>query len=77
MVREYLGLSDEKLQLNQRYKDEKKLKREGYKQEDIAKILDGAPKSDFKPDKKKKKDNEEEGGGGGGNNGGGNPLAGL
>ena len=61
MVREYLGLSDEKLQLNQRYKDEKKLKREGYKQEDIAKILDGAPKSDFKPDKKKKKDNEEEG----------------
>ena len=77
MVREYLGLSDEKLQLNQRYKDEKKLKREGYRQEDIAKILDGAPKSDFKPDKKKKKENEEEGGGGGGNQGGGNPLANL
>ncbi len=81
MVREYLGLSDEKLQLNQRYKDEKKLKKEGYKQEDIAKILDGAPKSDFKPDKKKAKENEENeesgGGGGGGNSGGGNPLAGL
>jgi len=76
MVREFLGLSDEKLQLNQRYKDEKKLKKEGYKQEDIAKILDGAPKSDFEPDKKKAKENEEaeennE------NGGGGNPLSGL
>ena len=76
MVREYLGLSDEKLQLNQRYKDEKKLKKEGYSQEDIAKILDGAPKSDFKPDKKKKKENEESEENGG-NEGGGNPLAGL
>ena len=75
MVREYLGLSDEKLQLNQRYKDEKKLKKEGYKTEDIAKILDGAPKSDFKPVKKKKDENEEEKSGG--NEGGGNPLAGL
>lgn len=77
MVREYLGLSDEKLQLNQRYKDEKKLKKEGYKQEDIAKILDGAPKSDFEPDKKKKKENEENEEESGGNEGGGNPLAGL
>lgn len=75
MVREYLGLSDEKLQLNQRYKDEKKLKKEGYKTEDIAKILDGAPKSDFKPVKKKKEENEEEEGEG--NQGEGNPLAGL
>ena len=74
LVREYLGLSDEKLALNQRYNDEKKLKKEGYKQEDIAKILDGAPKSDFKPEKKEKKDEKEEDNGG---NGGGNPLAGL
>ena len=74
LVREYLGLTDEKLALNQRYKDEKKLKKEGYKQEDIAKILDGAPKSDFKPEKKEKKDEKEEDNGG---NGGGNPLAGL
>ena len=74
LVREYLGLTDEKLALNQRYKDEKKLKKEGYKQEDIAKILDGAPKSDFKPEKKEKKDEEEEDNRG---NGGGNPLAGL
>ena len=76
MVREYLGLSDEKLQLNQRYKDEKKLKKEGYSQEDIAKILDGAPKSDFEPDKKKKKENEESEENRG-NGGGGNPLSGL
>ena len=74
LVREYLGLTDEKLALNHRYKDEKKLKKEGYKQEDIAKILDGAPKSDFKPEKKEKKDEEEEDNRG---NGGGNPLAGL
>ena len=74
MVREYLGLSDEKLQLNQRYKDEKQLKKDGYKQEDIAKILDGAPKSDFKPEKKKKEESEE---GNEEEEGGGNPLAGL
>lgn len=74
LVREYLGMSEEKLKLNQRYKDEKKLKNEGYKQEDIAKILDGAPKSDFKPIKKKKEDEDEEGGG---DEGGNNPLAGL
>jgi len=72
LVREYLGMSEEKLKLNQRYKDEKELKKEGYKQEDIAKILDGAPKSEFKPDKKKeeKKEDEED-------NGESNPLAGL
>ena len=53
------------------------LKKEGYKQEDIAEILDGAPKSDFKPVKKKEKDDEDSGDGGGGNDDGGNPLAGL
>ena len=74
LVREYLGLSDEKLALNQRYKDEKALKKEGYKIEDIAKILDGAPKDEFKPEKKKKEEKEE---GGGEEEGGGNPLAGL
>ena len=68
-------MSDEKLALNQRYKDERKLKKEGYKIEDIAKILDGAPKSDFKPDKKKAKENEEEDSGE--NGGGGNPLGQL
>ena len=67
-------MSDEKLALNQRYKEEKKLKKEGYKQEDIAKILDGAPKSNFKPEKKEKKEDEEDNEG---NDGGGNPLGGL
>ncbi len=73
IVREYFGMSEDKLKLNQRYKDEKKLKSEGYKQEDIAKILDGAPKSDFKPEKKKE-DNDEEDNDEGEND---NPLAGL
>ena len=71
IVRKYFGMSDEDLKLNQRYKDEKKLKDEGYKQEDIAKILDGAPKDEFKPKKSKKKDDEK------GDENGGGPLAGL
>lgn len=75
IVREYFGMSEEKLKLNQRYKDEKKLKKEGYKQEDIAKILDGAPKEDFTPEKKKKEESDEDEGDD--NGGGNNPLAGL
>lgn len=68
-VRKWFGMSEEDLKLNQRFKDEKKLKAEGYKQEDIAKILNGKPKSDFKPVEKPKEENGEEGsednGGGG------------
>jgi hypothetical protein len=71
IVRKYFGMSDEDLKLNQRYKDEKKLRNEGYKQEDIAKILDGAPKDEFKAKKPKKKDEDE------GDDSGGGPLAGL
>lgn len=71
IVRKYFGMSDEDLKLNQRYKDEKKLKDEGYKQEDIAKILDGAPKNEFKAKKPKKKEKDE------GDENGGGPLAGL
>ena len=73
LVRKFLGMSDEDLKLNQRFKDEKKLQKEGYKQEDIAKILDGAPKEDFKPIKKKKKEEDEDEDGGNNDN----PLAGL
>lgn len=73
LVRKFLGMSDEDLKLNQRFKDEKKLQKEGYKQEDIAKILDGAPKEDFKPIKKKKKEEDEDEEGGNNDN----PLAGL
>lgn len=75
LVRKFLGMSDEDLKLNQRFKDEKELQKEGYKQEDIAKILDGAPKEDFKPVKKKKKDEDEDEDENGGDNN--NPLAGL
>ena len=71
IVRKYFGMSDEDLKLNQRYKDEKKLRDEGYKQEDIAKILDGAPKDEFKAKKPKKKEDD------GGDENGGGPLAGL
>ena len=71
IVRKYFGMSDEDLKLNQRYKDEKKLRNEGYKQEDIAKILDGAPKDEFKAKKPKKKEEDE------GDENGGGPLAGL
>lgn len=75
LVRKFLGMSDEDLKLNQRFKDEKQLQKEGYKQEDIAKILDGDPKEDFKPVKKKKKDEDEDEDENGGDNN--NPLAGL
>lgn len=74
IVRKFFSLSDEDLKENQRYKEEKQLKKEGYKPEDIAKILDGAPKDDFKPDEKKKEDSEDEEGG---DEEGDNPLAGL
>lgn len=74
IVREYFGMSEEKLKLNQRYKDEKKLKKEGYKKEDIAKILDGAPKENFTPKKKKE---DDEGGNNEGNRDENNPLGGL
>ena len=74
IVRKFFSMSDEDLKENQRFKDEKALKKEGYKPEDIAKILDGAPKEDFKPDEKKKEETEEEEGG---DDEGGNPLGGL
>lgn len=74
IVRKFFNMSEEDLKLNQRCKEEKQLKKEGYSQEDIAKILEGKPKSDFKPDKKKaKKDDDEDESG----EDEGNPLSGL
>jgi hypothetical protein len=70
VIRKYFDMTDEELKQNQRYKDEKALKKEGYKQEDIAQILNGVPKDKFKPEKKKEDDD-------GGDDGGGSPLAGL
>ena len=69
IVEKYLGMSPEDLKQNQKYKEEKELQSEGYKDEDIKKILAGAPKEDFKPDKKKKKEKEDEGDDGGGGGG--------
>jgi hypothetical protein len=45
---------------------EKELRDEGYKEEDISKIIGGEPKENFKPKKKKKKEEDEEGDSGGG-----------
>lgn len=75
-VRKWFSLSEEDIKLNERYKEEKKLKEEGYKDEDIEKILDGEPKSDFKPVKKKEEKKEDDGDEGGDDEDA-NPLAGL
>ena len=68
-VRKWFGLTDEELKENRRYKLEKELREEGYKEEDITKIIDGEPKENFKPKKKKRseeEDDEDNGGGFGG-----------
>jgi hypothetical protein len=65
-VRKWFGLTDEELKENKRCKMEKELRDEGYKEEDISKIIGGEPKENFKPKKKKKKEEDEEGDSGGG-----------
>jgi hypothetical protein len=45
---------------------EKELRAEGYKEEDITKIIGGEPKEKFKPKKKKNKEEDEEEDSGGG-----------
>jgi hypothetical protein len=69
-VRKWFGLTDEELKENKRYKMEKELRAEGYKEEDISKIIGGEPKEKFKPVKKKKKEDEEDEEGKGGGFGG-------
>lgn len=66
LVMRFSGLTQEDINMNQRMKDKKKLKKEGYKENDIEKILDGEPKSRFKAEKKEEEKDEEEDGGGGG-----------
>lgn len=66
LVMRFSGLTQEDINMNQRMKDKKKLKKEGYKEKDIEKILDGEPKSRFKAEKKEEEKDEEEDGGGGG-----------
>ena len=65
-VRKWFGLTDEELKENKRYKLEKELRAEGYKEEDITKIIGGEPKEKFKPKKKKNKEEDEEEDSGGG-----------
>lgn len=66
LVMRFSGMTQEDLDTNKKFKERKELQKEGYKDEDIEKILDGADKADFKAEKKeeKKEDEDEEGGGG-------------
>lgn len=68
LVQRFSGLTQEDIDMNARIKERKKLEKDGYKPDDIEKILDGEPKSHFKAEKKKEKKEDEEGGdeGGGG-----------
>ena len=61
LVSRFSGMTKEDLEANAKMKEKKKLEKDGYKPEDIEKILDGEPKSRFKAEKKEEE--EEEGGG--------------
>ena len=66
LVMRFSGMTQEDLDTNKKFKERKELQKEGYKDDDIEKILDGADKADFKAEKKeeKKEDEGEDGGGG-------------
>jgi hypothetical protein len=51
LIKRYGGFTRDDLKANQRAKDRAKLEEEGYKEDDIEKILLGADKADFKPEK--------------------------
>ena len=60
-IAKFSGLTQEEIDENKKYKEKKKLQKEGYKDKDIDKIIDdGEDKSKFKP-VKKKEDEEESG----------------
>tara|TARA_R100001163_G_C5051802_1_gene188570 strand:- start:755 stop:1633 length:879 start_codon:yes stop_codon:yes gene_type:complete len=52
LVKRYGGFTREDIKANERAKERTQLKEEGYSDEDIEKILLGAPKDQFKPEKK-------------------------
>ena len=52
LVKRYGGFTREDIKANERAKERTVLKEEGYSDEDIEKILLGAPKDQFKPEKK-------------------------
>jgi hypothetical protein len=52
LIKRYGGFTREDIKANNRAKQRTELDAEGYTEEDIEKILLGAPKKDFKPEKK-------------------------
>jgi hypothetical protein len=52
LIKRYGGFTHDDIKANQRAKKRAELEKEGYKDEDIEKILLGADKKDFKPEKK-------------------------
>jgi hypothetical protein len=53
LIKKYGGFSRDDISSNKRAKERTKLEEEGYKPEDIDKILLGADKKDFTPEEKK------------------------
>lgn len=66
LIRRFGGFSIDDLENNKKIQERKQLEKEGYKEEDIDKIIEGEPKENFKPKKKKKEDDDKEGDDGGG-----------
>jgi hypothetical protein len=52
LIKRYGGFTREDIKANNRAKQRTELDAEGYSEEDIEKILLGAPKGQFKPEKK-------------------------
>lgn len=65
LVERFSGITTEDLEANRVIKEKKRLLKEGYKEEDVEKILNGEAESKFKPEKKEeeKEEKEEEEGG--------------
>lgn len=59
LVQRFSGLTQEDIAMNNRVKKKNQLEKDGYKEEDIEKILDGEPKSRFKAEKKKEKEDKD------------------
>ena len=56
LIKRYGGFTQDDIKSNERAKKREELEKEGYKDEDIEKILLGADKKDFKPEKKSEED---------------------
>jgi hypothetical protein len=56
LIKRYGGFTQDDIKSNERAKKREELEKEGYKDEDIEKILLGADKKDFKPEEKSEED---------------------